>query len=290
LQNPSDWQIRVVGLVKRRQIITLPALQPHVRPAGTHVMECSGNASGGHFGLLSAAEWSGVPLGRIIPSLGPLPAARRVLISGFDEYPQPSRHRSVPGAGWIFTPEQLRSTGAFLATKMNGQPLTPDHGAPVRLIVPGWYGCTCIKWVDRIELVADDAPATSQMLEFAARTHQEGVPELARDYLPAALEQAAMALRVDPVQGRRSPTFRITGVTWGGKCVTQGLQIRFRADEEYRPVAPAAAPKQPTSWALWTYDWQPTGAGLYAIQLRIDPPKVPQRRLDAGYYTRYVEL
>ena len=46
---------------------------------------------------------------------------------------------------------------------MNGAPLTRDHGFPVRLIVPGWYGCSCIKWVDRIELVADEAPATTQM-------------------------------------------------------------------------------------------------------------------------------
>ena len=64
------------------------------------------------------------------------------------------------------------------------RPLTPDHGAPVRLVVPNWYGCACIKWVTHVEMVPDDEPATTQMREFAARTHQNGVPARARDYQP----------------------------------------------------------------------------------------------------------
>ena len=65
---------------------------------------------------------------------------------------------------------------------MNGKPLTKDHGAPIRLIVPGWYGCACIKWVNEITLVDDGAEATSQMQEFAGSTQEVGVPKLVRDY------------------------------------------------------------------------------------------------------------
>ncbi len=102
----------------------------------------------------------------------PLRKATRVLVSGFDDHSQPSRS-SVAGASWIFTFEQLEAAGAFLATEMNGKPLSPDHGFPVRLVVPRWYGCACIKWVNEILLVDEEAPVTSQMREFAGRGHAQ---------------------------------------------------------------------------------------------------------------------
>jgi DMSO/TMAO reductase YedYZ molybdopterin-dependent catalytic subunit len=107
-------------------------------------------------------------MSEVLALLGPLPGASRVLVAGFDDHSQPSQ-ASVAGASWIFTFEQLTRAGAFLATHMNGAPLALDHGAPVRLFVPGWYGCACIKWVNEIRLVGENEPATSQMQEFAAR-------------------------------------------------------------------------------------------------------------------------
>jgi DMSO/TMAO reductase YedYZ molybdopterin-dependent catalytic subunit len=282
----APWKIRIAGLVKEERFVSLEELKPLVRPAGTHVMECSGNAAGGGFGMLGATTWSGVPVSRVLGMVHPLPEGARVRIAGFDSYPRPSEHRSVPGASWIFTPEQLDA--AFLATEMNGAPLPKDHGFPVRLLVPGWYGCTCAKWVDRIDFVAEDEPATPQMREYAQRTHQTGVPELARDYRPAAMEQAAMPVRVERIgKGRK---FRVVGVTWGGGRVTEGLVIRFRAGEEYQPVRVIAAPEEKTTWALWSYDWEPAGPGLYSIQLQISDPTVPKRRLDRGFYIRHVRV
>ena len=101
------------------------------------------------------------------------------------------------GASWIFTFDQLANAGAFLATRMNGAPLPLDHGFPVRLIAPGWYGCANAKWVDAITFVDDDAVATRQMREFAGRTHQQDTPSLARDFAPATMDLAAMPVRVE---------------------------------------------------------------------------------------------
>ena len=67
------------------------------------------------------------------------PGATRVRVTGFDEYSTQSDF-STPGAAWIFTLEQVAQTGMFLATSMNGLDLPLDHGFPVRLLVPGWYG------------------------------------------------------------------------------------------------------------------------------------------------------
>ena len=90
----------------------------------------------------------------------------------------------MAGASWVLPIAALNSLGAFLAVRMNGEPLPPDHGMPVRLVVPGWYGCAWIKWVIAIRLVGADEPATTQMKEFAGRTHQTARHDLARDYVP----------------------------------------------------------------------------------------------------------
>jgi DMSO/TMAO reductase YedYZ molybdopterin-dependent catalytic subunit len=72
----------------------------------------------------------------------------------------------------------------MLATEMNDLSLTRDHGVPIRLLVPGWYGCACIKWVNNVSLVDETTEATSQMQEYAARTFQDGVPRLAKEISP----------------------------------------------------------------------------------------------------------
>ena len=85
---------------------------------------------------------------------------------------------------------------------MNGEPVPADHGKPVRLAVPGWYGCSWIKWVNEIRLVGPDEPATSQMVEFAARTHQSAPHKLRRDYTPADIQTAATPVRVEKRRAR----------------------------------------------------------------------------------------
>jgi len=164
-------------------------------PLGLHLMECAGNTRVAHFGMISVADWAGVPLSEILDSAKVKSGATRVLISGFDRYAKASAS-SIPGASWVFTLKELKAARAFLATEMNGQPLTADRGAPVRLVVPGWYGCTCVKWVDRITFVDESAEATSQMQEYAARTHQKGSPRFAREFQPAVIDQAAVPIRV----------------------------------------------------------------------------------------------
>ena len=166
---------------------------------------------------------------------------------------------------------------------------TKDHGAPVRLVVPGWYGCTCIKWVNEIALVGEDAPATSQMQEFATRTMQQGVPELAKDYQPAIIEQAAMPIRVEKWRIDRKIKYRVNGIAWGGSRPVSDLEIRFHSGEDFVLVDDF---KQTANdpWSFWTHAWTPVKPGIYAIQLRVKDISVPSRRLNSGYYVRSVEV
>jgi DMSO/TMAO reductase YedYZ molybdopterin-dependent catalytic subunit len=148
LEGQKPWMVRLNGLGTKPVEVGLAELKKTSQPMGVHVMECAGNARSGHFGLMSAAEWSGVPLVELLEKVKFQPQSTRVLVSGFDTYPTKSMS-SQPGASWIFSWDDLNRARAFLATEMNGKPLTKDHGAPIRLIVPGWYGCACIKWGER---------------------------------------------------------------------------------------------------------------------------------------------
>ena len=228
LEGQKPWMVRLNGLGTNPVELSLAELKKTSQPMGVHVMECAGNARSGHFGLMSAAEWSGVPLVELLERVKFKPQSTRVLVSGFDTYPTKSRS-SQPGASWIFSWDDLKRARAFLATEMNGKPLTKDHGAPVRLIVPGWYGCACIKWVNEITLVDDGAEATSQMQEFAGSTQQVGVPKLVRDYKPARIEQAAMPTRFEKWIIDERIVYRVTGILWGGYRPVSTLEIRFKS-------------------------------------------------------------
>ncbi len=287
----TPWTLAIEGLVAAPGDIALDALAPLVRPMGAHLLECSGNGRRGHFGLMSAAEWAGIPMVEVLDRVEALPGATRVEIGGFDRHSQPSAGgHSTPGASWIFTRAQLEAQGAFLATHMNGDPLPLDHGFPVRLVVPGWYGCTCIKWVDTIRLLDDGAPATTQMREFARRTHQDGAPALARDYAPADMQQAAMPVRVERWRVDGRARMRVHGILWGGERPTDRLAIRFRPGDPFEPVELCPPMIQNHTWTLWSHTWDPPAPGDYVIRCAIDDRMISTRRLDVGYYDRFVRV
>lgn len=290
LEAMTPWSIEVDGLVAEPGALTLDALMPLVRPMGTHVLECSGNGRRAHFGLLSTARWDGIPMVEVLDRIEALPEATRVLVRGFDRHSVPSAGgHSTPGASWIFTPEQLVERGAFLATGMNGEPLPADHGYPVRLVVPGWYGCTCIKWVDAITLLPDDTEATSQMQEFASRTHQDGVPALARDFAPAAMHLAAMPIRIERWRVDGAVRHRVFGIAWGGTRPTDALTIRFSPGDAFAPIDVCPPMTQNQTWTIWEHAWDPT-PGDYVIRCGVADAGIPTRRLDVGFYDRFVSI
>jgi DMSO/TMAO reductase YedYZ molybdopterin-dependent catalytic subunit len=282
------WTVQVGGLVNAQQSLGVDELSRMAAPAGTHLLECAGNAAAASFGLISAATWDGVPIAALIDRAG-VKRASHVLVSGFDDMEVPTR-TSVAGASWIFSRDDLVRAKAFLAVRMNDAPLPVDHGGPVRLVVPGWYGCCCIKWVDRIELVDRDRPSTSQMREYAARTHQNRLPELARDYEPAIMDAAAMPVRIEKWARNGRTSYRVVGILWGGSKPTNALSIRFKSGTPWTPVDDCPLPASTTSWTIWSHWWQPTDPGRHDIVLKITDPQIRTRRLDIFFYARAVQV
>jgi len=269
--------------------LPLEAFRRDARPMGAHLIECSGNVDPDNFGLMSVAEWDGVPLAQVLATLPASPGSSAVLIAGFDDHEQPSR-RSRPGASWVFPLDALTRLDAFLAVRMNGDVLLPDHGAPVRLVVPGWYGCSWIKWVNEIRFVGADEPVTTQMVEFSLRTHQVGMPSLARDYAPPVIDLAATPIRVEKRRVNGRLEYRVVGIVWGGDKPVDRLAIRFRAGEPPTPFSVCPAPRTHRTWALWDYRWRPTEPGLYTIALSAADATIRTRRLDVSFYVRRVVI
>jgi DMSO/TMAO reductase YedYZ molybdopterin-dependent catalytic subunit len=282
---PADWSIALEGF-GGATAISIDRLRREAQPMGAHLIECSGNADPDNFGLMSVAEWGGVPIAPLIASLKPRRAATAILVSGVDDT-LPSR-TSNAGASWVLQLDQLRALGAFLAVSMNDAPLTPDHGAPVRLVVPGWYGCSWIKWVNAVRAVDDTTPTTPQMAEFSLRTHQGGVPALAATYAPPEIDLAATPIRVERRRVGGRLEYRVVGIVWGGDRVVDRLAIRFTAGEAPRPFPICPPPRTHRAWSLWDYRWRPASPGVYSIALSCPDSAVRTRRLDVSYYVRRV--
>ena len=303
LPPPASWTVRLHGRVEKPVELKIDELRRMATAQGDHLIECSGNSRAAHFGLMSAAQWTGVALERVLARVVPAPRATQVLVSGFDEHSVPDPD-SVPGASWIFGLDRIREAGAFLATEMNGAPLGRDHGYPLRLVVPGWYGCTAIKWVNEIVLVGDEAPATDQMREYAGRTHQDPVgprdadliragrrpegPPLAKDFRPATIDPAALPVRVEKLAAAGGATsYRIVGILWGGPDSARGLSIRLDPGPGLAPVEEIGPPDART-WTLWSHRFPAPAPGRYRIELAISGART--RRLDAGFYVREIEI
>jgi DMSO/TMAO reductase YedYZ molybdopterin-dependent catalytic subunit len=301
LQPTDDWKIQIGGEVRKPQVLSLRKLDPLVGLANKLVLlECSGNHRSLRYGLLSVGQWEGIPIGKVLEMAEPTEKATCVFVNGFDDDPYlpntgpPYHEHSMPTCSWVFTREQLEQAGAFLATRLNGQPLPKDQGAPVRLVVPGWYGCTEMKWVNEIKLVDNNQPATLQMLEFADRTgqkvhrdpkistfHPVG-PKLAREYVPARIDQAILPVRVEQWLLGGKLTYRVVGITWGGSQRSDKLKIRFRhhANEpDYQPILFCKAKSRISPYGVWMHLWRPKKKGPYWIDVQLVDSGIPARKL-----------
>ncbi len=299
LHAPPDWTIKIHGEVTQSKTVSLKELLPELRSKTPVLIECTENAREMRFGLVSVGEWSGIPIQEIIKLAQPTAKAKAILINGFDDDSHlpntdpPFRTHSWPTCSWIYTFDQLAQAGAFLATELNGAPLPKDQGGPVRLVVPGWYGCAKPKWVNEIKFVDDNQPATLQMQEFASRTFQPlhlneadpkppGMgPEKARDYRPAMIDQVALPVRVEAWRLDGKVAYRVVGITWGGTKRTDKLLIRFVHGNapRFEAVQICQTKTSNPEYGVWCHRWQPKRRGGYWIEMRLGDRTVRGRKM-----------
>jgi DMSO/TMAO reductase YedYZ molybdopterin-dependent catalytic subunit len=263
----SRWRLQIRGLVERPREFTLDALRSRddLRTAAS-VMECSGNSPNPALmnGLVSNAEWTGVPLGALLKECGVRDEAREVVFFGADNTTEPkwsagSREYTSPHGRSLFVQDAL-APGALLALDMNGRPLTPEHGFPLRLIMPGWYGMAQIKWLTRIEVI-DRRYEGQQMARNYHSLHRlsDGM------WLDTAITRNRLKGVVTRVT-RRGTRSRISGAAWGGQSPIRSVEVQIDGGT----WAPAVLERGDSalSWLLWSLEWDNPAAGEHRVVAR----------------------
>jgi DMSO/TMAO reductase YedYZ molybdopterin-dependent catalytic subunit len=260
--DPEAWRLTVRG--ERELVLSLDDLRARPAAEVTVTMECAGNGRArldprpvSQPWLLEAvgtARWRGTPLRPLLEEVGVGDGAVEVLCTGLDRgveggEPEQAFRRSVP------LDEALRDE-TLLAYEMNGEPLPPQHGFPLRLVVPGWYGMTNVKWLERIELV--DTPFAGYQNAWSYRLRQaedeEGVP-LSRMHPRSLLAPPGVPEFMTRERVVAAGEVLLEGRAWSGLAPVESVEVSTDGGESWAG-AELEPDGEPWAWRGWSYRWE----------------------------------
>lgn len=274
----KSWRLKIEGAVSKPLEIDFDELRKMPSHTVTSILECSGNSRvflkpqnsiRWELGGVSNAEWTGVRLSDVLERVGVKKNAVEVIAEGADK--GAIKPPSAPTPGVIpfarsLSLQKARRPEVLLAYKMNGKDLPAAHGAPVRLLVAGWYGMASIKWLQR--LIVTDRPFHGyfQTFMYAVWDRSQGAAELRPvGDIPVKSEIARpMAAEVVPAKS----SYRIFGAAWAGESTVAKVEISTdngKSWSEAKLLDKAA----PFTWRRWEYAWQvPEKTGRRVLMAR----------------------
>jgi DMSO/TMAO reductase YedYZ molybdopterin-dependent catalytic subunit len=260
----TRWRLRVDGLVERPLMLSLDELR--ARPAVEHVvtMECAGNGRAhvephvvSQPWLLEAvgtARWRGAPLVGLLEEAGVRKGAIEVLFTGLDRGVEGGEEQAYARSLAL---DEVFGTEAILAYEVNGAPLPPQHGFPLRLIVPGWYGMTSVKWLARISLL--DAPFDGYQMRHAYRVRlDEDEPG---DAITLIAPRSLMVPPGIPEYTSRARvveagTCELHGRAWSGESEVVAVDVSIDGGETWSPAELGETTLGRWAWSAWRYVWE----------------------------------
>ncbi len=231
-------------------------------------LECAGNGRLGMRPLptgepwqqraVGTAEWTGLPLSELVRRVGLQAHAVELVFEGADHGPRAGQEtpfrRSLPV-------DQAVLDVALLAWDMNGERLPEDHGAPLRLVVPGWYGMASVKWLHRIEAVTKPFEGPFQMTSYVYETI-DGEREPVRWMRPKSL---LVAPDPEVILEPGSPV-EVWGWAWSGGSPIAAVDITVD-DEPWLPATVEPADGS-GAWQRWSFPWVPRRPGRHVLASR----------------------
>ncbi len=270
------WRLTVKGLVKEGVSFTLKELQQFEPVTLTAVLQCSGNGRAHHRpkvpgvqwerGAVGNAQWTGVRLRDVLQRAGVKPQGLHVQFQGADRPALPTVPlftRSIPLAKALH-PDTL------LAYEMNGRPLPLLHGAPLRVITPGWMAESCMKWLTDITVRVDESPGyyMQQAYRMPDTSIQQGSGLPGTVMMPVE-QMVVKSLIAAPAEGDtvRKGLVTIQGVAWAGDAAVAQVEVSCDDGRSWEP-ARLVGEAQPYAWRQWQYIWNAKTAGPTAILCR----------------------
>jgi DMSO/TMAO reductase YedYZ molybdopterin-dependent catalytic subunit len=269
----AEWRLAITGALETPVELTYEDLRALPSRTLLVTLECAGNGRVAMqpqvegepwgFGAVSAAEWTGVPLRNVLAFVGLSPATREIVVVGADRGYVAAADEVIPFARSLPLDQALHPD-TLLAYAMNGEPLPPEHGFPVRLIVPGWYGMAAVKWVERIEAIAHSFHGFYQVERYIMAR-----PEYGETDTTPLTKIAMRSLIMAPADGAASPRGSqiIRGLAWSGGAPVSRVEVSVNGGVTWETVAWTSEPTR-YAWRSWEYEWRAEGSGEVSLQSR----------------------
>lgn len=289
----ATWRVGIDGLVEHPQSLSVADIKARPRREVDFTLECSGNTGTSldfFIGGVGNARWGGARLAPLLEQAGLRNTASEVIFWGADSGTVTIRDNGgIVSAGKTGTlvPDgqegfDLRITEQFarsmplrealgrdklLCYQMNGGPLPPEHGFPVRLIAPGWYGVANVKWLTRIEVV--DQPFAGQFMarDYVSIREQQRGDETVWTFATVTHDR----LKSAPAKViRRGNRYIVLAAAWGAPIAAVEVRIDEGPWLSAQLIAPL--PYNPRgrryAWSFWTFEWGTPAAGEHRVTTR----------------------
>ncbi|MBX3304128.1 MAG: sulfite oxidase [Nitrospira sp.] len=271
----ANWKLRVGGLVDRPQVLTLRELKQVEPVTITAVVQCSGNGRAFHRpkvpgvqwkrGAVGNARWTGLRLRDVLAQAGVKEGAQHVQLQGADRPivdSVPLFTRSIPLA-------KALHPDTILAYEMNGRPLPILHGAPLRVITPGWMANSCTKWLTDITVQAEEAKGYYMQTAYRVPVKSAESGGIATGASTPVAAMVVKSLIAAPQEGDIvEPGFSaIQGVAWSGEAKVMKVEVSLDGGKTWEP-ARLVGDDHPFAWRRWRFLWKATTPGPVSILCR----------------------
>ncbi|MHA0036250.1 sulfite oxidase [Deinococcus sp. PESE-13] len=267
----AEFRLKVAGQVASPLSLSLAELRALPATTRTLTLECAGNgrvyltpkASGVQWevGAVGTAQWTGVPLRTLLERAGVADNAREVVLVGADEGQMDD---PVKSPGHIYYSRSLPLSKALdnvlLAYEMNGEALTPAHGAPLRAIVPGWYGMAAVKWLTEIRVIDHAYQGYFQTVDYARWERQDGLPPV-RVPLSEMRVKSQILTPAPHACVQAGEELELCGAAWtGGDRTVQRVEVSTDGGQSWQD-AEWQQDAAPGVWRHWHLSWTPQQPG-----------------------------
>jgi len=294
----SDYRLKLTGLVNRPLELTMADIRARPKMEIDAGFECGGNREQLFQGLIGNARWGGTSLRALLQEAGVDPAGIEVVFYGIDQGDEMVRDMTVRQAfGRSLHISDALGEDVMLAYEMNGQPLPLYHGAPLRLLVPGWYGVANVKWLGQIHV-----QETRYMGRFMARDYVTlsrrmiGGEERWEERSVTRIQLKSSIIRVT----RNGNAHSIMGFVLNDGTPLRTVEVSIDGGPWQAATIDPASSKY--SWKLFTLDWANPSPGEHTLVSRVidangqvqatpeEMPEKPTRWENHAQFTRRIMI